>query len=120
MLRYEDAGQDSLGVETDEHLDRPVIAPLERLQVGRPERVADHALRARPPATRERLEVRRVTLADGERRRGRKKLLELTLEPGIRSLTSDDGQSRERDDRNECSDPHELVTLPNLGIIPWA
>ena len=39
VLDHEDAGEDAFRVETDQDLDRAVVAALERLELGGPERV---------------------------------------------------------------------------------
>src|SRR5262249_29783641 len=46
MLRDKNSCQVRVRVEADEHLDRPIISTLERLQLGRPEHVARDRRRA--------------------------------------------------------------------------
>ena len=57
VLDDDDASEDAFGVHADEHLDRAVVAALERLELGRPENEARQRLLARRILD-ERLEMR--------------------------------------------------------------
>src|SRR5690606_36010818 len=90
MVHHDDPGQDTRGVHPDEHLDGPVVGPLERLELGGPECKAEELRLAVGVRRPEGLEVRRIAVLWREARRVREQALELSAQHGIvRRLTED-------------------------------